>query len=121
VLTDEELFMQITIFMNMHFIQLKKCDLEAFKMASWERVFPICRQGNVVESIAQNFLQGYGCVVPVELQVEGHIVKGCTFIIIIEMLELMRTKMLPTRKICPGASILHHGNHNNNYRPFPYN
>ena len=81
LLNDKDLFEKVQVRgTNKHFRGLKVTYPEAFVKSTWQRVLLIRMQGSRLESITKLLEEGFRCVVPVKLKVEGTYVEGQAFV-----------------------------------------
>jgi hypothetical protein len=106
--------------MDENFTNLKK-DSTEYTMAFWQRVVSILNSGSggTMDDMANLMVNGYGCVVPVILDVGGEAKKGHAFFTM--GTPAMLEKGWLSRFICPGMYNRHHGSRNNNEHSVPYN
>ena len=80
MLSKEDLHAEVWAFMDKNFNNLKKNSTE-YTMAFWQRVISILKSGSgsTMDDVANLMVNGYGCVVPVIMDVGGEAKKGHAF------------------------------------------
>jgi hypothetical protein len=80
MLSKEDLHAEVRAFMDENFNNLKK-DSTEYTMAFWQRVISILKSGSgsTMDDTANLMVNGYGCVVPVIMDVGGEAKKGHAF------------------------------------------
>ena len=96
---------------------MKKNTTEYIK-AFWQRVLSILKSNDIMEDTANLLVNGLGCVVSVNMGVEGKATNGQAFITM--GTPAMMKKELMLRYICPGMSNRWHGSQMNNTHSVPY-
>ena len=120
MLSKEDLHAEVWAFMDKNFNNLKKNSTE-YTMAFWQRVISILKSGSgsTMDDVANLMVNGYGCVVPVIMDVGGEAKKGHAFFTMGTPAMLKKGWM--SRFICPGMSNKNHGSRYNNEHSVPYN
>jgi hypothetical protein len=77
-LHKDDLHTKVQAFMDENCTNLEK-DSTEYTMAFWERVVSILKSGSTMDDMASLMVNGYGCVVPVIMDVGGEAEKGHTF------------------------------------------
>ena len=104
----------------MDIVTLKKDSIE-YTMAFWQRVMSILKSGSTMDDMVglSLMVDGYGCVIPVIMDVGGEAKKGHAFFTM--GTSAMLEKGWMSRLIGPGQSNNHHGSRYNNKHSIPYN
>jgi hypothetical protein len=118
MLPRDDLHAEVRAFMDENCTNLMKNSTE-YMMAFWQRVISILKSGSTMDDMVGLMVDGYGCVVPVIMDVGGEAKKGHAFFTMGTPAMLKKGWM--SRFICPGMSNSHHGSRNNNEHSVPYN
>jgi hypothetical protein len=111
MLSKEDLHAEVRAIMDENCANLMKNSTE-FTMAFWERVISILKSGSTMDDMANLMVDGYGCVIPVIMDVGGEAKRGHAFFTM--GTPAMLEKGWMSRFICPRMSNRHHGSRYNN-------
>ena len=120
-LNDEELYSKVLSFMEENYSSLKNEDNNTFIKATYLRVFTIQKQGSTLNDITKMLYEGYGCLLPIMMYIEGKTIKFYAFFTM-GTPTLAQVGIIP-RQLCPGMSNKFHGSRFNTSHPikFPSN
>jgi hypothetical protein len=118
MLPRDDLHAEVRAFMDENCTNLMKNSTE-YTMAFWQRVVSILKSGSTMDDMVDLMVDGYGCVVPVIMDVGGEAKRGHAFFTMGTPAMLKKGWM--SRFKCPGMSNSHHGSRYNNEHSVPNN